>query len=366
VTEGRPVWPDEARFQCLPGCGLCCSYRVVLSTEDQERLREAGCQARREETADGKAILPREDGFCLFLDRDRRCGVYADRPAQCRTYPYLPSPYEQPELDVDLSCPGLGQGQGKPVELSLLPQEGQETRQQAAVVQITDLLRGRQLLAPQDVLVACGKRLVEELEQGWPAARQMGQVLGPMINLEAQSGDEDLWKRLALPLTESPPPTEDPAFMDRHFATWRWNTRLVDSNQVALYRFRWNGEGWQVEEADGTRRKVPWAEGPWGQAGLDTRRAYLMRWLRRQLPVRLAHHVAVASPWPVHTARAYVEFLTEVDRRIKVLSEAIAGWRGADQVDPTHVLEAVRGSDGILKSWCQKARTEVPAGQFPA
>ena len=31
-----------------------------------------------------------------------------------------------------------------------------------------------------------------------------------------------------------------------------------------------------------------------------------------------------------------------------------------------HLGELVRGSDGILRSWCQRARTEVPAGQFPA
>lgn len=354
--------PDEGCFQCLPECGLCCSYQVTLTPSDRKRLGGAGRESFWEATDDGRAVLRREGGFCRFLDHNQRCTAYEDRPAQCRAYPYLPSPYEGPEVDVDLSCPGLGQGVGKPPELRSLPEENPETERQrlAALTALLDLLRGRQLFAAGEVLVACGRRLVDELAQGWPAARRVGQALGPLINLEADEAAGS-WERLSLALAPAPPAAEDPAFLEHHFGLWRWNTRFVAPGRVARYRFRWEGRGWQVEWAGGEVKRFLLMERPWGQGGLEARRAYLLRWLKRQLPVRLAHHTAAASPWPMHAAAAYVGFLAEVDRRVQLLSEAVAGWEGTAQVASAHVWEAVRGGDGLLRAWCQGARTGVPA-----
>ena len=41
--------------------------------------------------------LKRKEGACVFLDPSGKCGIYDDRPIQCRTYPFWPSLLESSE-----------------------------------------------------------------------------------------------------------------------------------------------------------------------------------------------------------------------------------------------------------------------------
>jgi len=105
------------RFACIPGCGRCCRYRVSLLQGDIERLQRAGVPASgfldlaRPPAAGFVASLAQEGGRCVFLDGDMRCRVYHHRPLYCRLYPYIRESYLETQLDVDLSCPGVGEGE---------------------------------------------------------------------------------------------------------------------------------------------------------------------------------------------------------------------------------------------------------------
>lgn len=93
--------PAAPRYDCSRCPGYCCSYdRIVVEPRDIARLaRHFGItpeQAERRFTrrwAPGERILRhRPDtvykSICRFFDTEqRRCGVYAARPAVCRQYP---------------------------------------------------------------------------------------------------------------------------------------------------------------------------------------------------------------------------------------------------------------------------------------
>jgi Fe-S-cluster containining protein len=89
------------RFHCT-GCGKCCSgdpdYYVFLTPREAEEIRRhLGLTPRwfkrryLRRTSQGELVINNQGGGrCVFLEKDNRCGVYAVRPVQCRTYPFWP------------------------------------------------------------------------------------------------------------------------------------------------------------------------------------------------------------------------------------------------------------------------------------
>jgi Fe-S-cluster containining protein len=381
-----PPLPSEERFACLPGCGLCCSYHVLVTEVDRQRLRAVATDAEAwDAAANGELALRRVSGFCLYLDPQQRCTVYEHRPEHCRAYPYLWTTYERAQLDVDFSCPGLGRGNPIPAEWHQPPVETTQrlAQREEAIRELQGLLRALRRYTAPEVLVALGERALDELAAIWPTASSVGSSTmrvsqrrplkaNPSTALRRGSGQGSghraetpddltaLWQGLSL----TPRPVEelvaDAVFMKRHFGRPRWNTRLGSEGEVALYRF-WIAEGvLHVEERGGKRQAIPLGDVgqlPWHSEALATRRAYLQRWLERQLLVRLANNLAVASLLPGgHVATCYLQFLTEVDWRLAVLAPALTLASGKEAIDRAVALEAVRGSDGLLRAWCQSAR----------
>lgn len=368
IRHGRndPL-PDETHFTCLPGCGLCCSYRVLLSSRDMQRLRSiAGSHAPQVwHHDDGETALSRSSDFCILLDADQRCSRYQDRPDHCRTYPYLLTTYEKPELDVDLSCPGVGHG-----ETVVFP-ESEENEVQArhrsqdmrTLAHIKDLLRAQGRYTSPEILAAAGAWAIDE----WRAltSRQHHQACTlaifpsafPRFNAELETDLQILKQHVSFEPLPFSRLLENRAWIDRHLTKPRWNTRFTADYGVELYRFWIEGYDLNIDHRKGAHVMVQLKnleDIVWQSEACATRFAYLERLLRRQLPIRLANNLAMAAP--VHTAVCYLEFLLEVDWCISVLSLAIASAADREMVDQAAVLEAVRGSDGYLRAWCESAR----------
>lgn len=117
-----PWWSEGLRFTCQ-GCGRCCRGEpgaIWFSPEEEGRLVTAlgmdpASFRRRYVTRiwGAPSLRERPGGDCVLLDPDTgRCGVYAVRPLQCRTYPFWPSVVVSPESwrDHARRCPGMDQG----------------------------------------------------------------------------------------------------------------------------------------------------------------------------------------------------------------------------------------------------------------
>ncbi len=280
-------------------------------------------------------------------------------------------------MDVDFSCPGLGQGNPIPAEWHQPPVEvtQRQAQRKEAIRELQGLLRAQRCYAAPEVLAALGERALGELVATWPTASSVGSSIlcasqrrpltanpstGSGHRAETLDDATALWQGLSL----TPQPVGelfvDAIFMERHFGRPRWNTRLSSEGEVTLYRF-WLAEGvLYIEGRGGAHREAPLGDVghiPWQPEALATRRAYLERWLKRQLLVRLANSLAVASLLPGgHVATCYLQFLTEVDWRLAVLAPALAQANGKEVIDRVVALEAIRGSDGLLRAWCQSAR----------
>jgi len=364
-----------------------------VTQADRQRLQAIGILAGTPEpwepTADGGMALRRgptgpvspaqqgdlaatTPGFCLFLDSRQRCTIYDHRPAHCRAYPYLWTSYVWPELDVDFSCPGLGCGEVIQVKhrKPLAEDAARQIRRERAIQEIEGLLRAQQRYCAPRVLALLGQRCIDELATSWTAREPAGvstlsvaQTRPLFANVEAKQALPLVWESLVLAPRSVEELLADDAFLVRHFARPRWNTRLGSGKDVTLYRF-WIAERvLYVEERGGTRRETPLGDLgrlSWRAAAIDTRRVYLERWLKRQLPVRLANNMGVASPVPGgHAAVCYLEFLVEIDWRLAVLAPALARANDKEMVDRETALEAIRGSDGLLRAWCESARLGI-------
>ncbi len=375
-TKNGSLLAEENRFICLPGCGLCCSYRVLLTEEDKQRLMAAGYVKKASElwetTANSGTALCRTPDFCLFLDPQQRCGAYDFRPEQCRTYPYLWTSYLRKELDVDLSCPGLGQGESTPLALHQILGEGSPRLSplDVAIGEIHALLRSHGCYATPDALVAMGIQCIEELTKSWTSNRHRGTMslyvsqLSPLLE-NAEKGDvaTKLWSGFRVIPCSVEQLLADANFIGRHFSRPRWNTRLESDGSVVLYRF-WILDGiLHVKDRGETQREILLAEIEaiaWKAEALATRRAYLYRWLNRQLSLRLAYNMTVANLIQgSHTTLCYLEFILEIDHRLVVLASALARAGGKDEIDREVAIEAIRGSDGLLRAWCESARLGV-------
>lgn len=113
---------DGLRFECT-GCGDCCAGASGYVWLDE---REATAIARRlglsvdafgrrylRRVGNRLSLVERADGACALLDpTSRRCSVYADRPTQCRTYPFWRRVVadEASWSRESTRCPGIGRG----------------------------------------------------------------------------------------------------------------------------------------------------------------------------------------------------------------------------------------------------------------
>lgn len=117
------------RFECTC-CGNCCSgpegYVLFTPAEAEAMARRLGVSIEdfyREftrETSEGLSLTEKPSHVgadCVFLDRDSVpgkavCGVYEDRPTQCRTWPFWNSVARTPQSwrAASRDCPGINRG----------------------------------------------------------------------------------------------------------------------------------------------------------------------------------------------------------------------------------------------------------------
>lgn len=127
--SNQPWYHEGLRFECIPGCGRCCTgapgYVWVTQEEIQSLATAGGMETSQFEelfvrqVGDRKSLVEHANGDCVFFDSNaRQCLIYAMRPRQCRTFPFWESNVRTPEAwqEACQMCPGCGQGPVIPLE----------------------------------------------------------------------------------------------------------------------------------------------------------------------------------------------------------------------------------------------------------
>lgn len=128
-------YADGLRFSCTQ-CGNCCTGPPGAVWVNADEIRaladrlglsvEAFCDQYTRRVGNRVSLTEHRTEFgmdCVFLDRSRGdgkvvCGVYEDRPGQCRTFPFWPEHLDKPRSwqQLERMCPGVNRGQLVPVE----------------------------------------------------------------------------------------------------------------------------------------------------------------------------------------------------------------------------------------------------------
>ena len=128
-AEGRRTTEDGLRFRCTM-CGNCCTGALgTVAIDDAEidalarRLgiaREAFIERYTKPMETGRSLVEKLTAFgwdCVFLDRTSVpgkavCGLYEDRPLQCRTWPFWKQNLESERAwnRASAACPGMNHG----------------------------------------------------------------------------------------------------------------------------------------------------------------------------------------------------------------------------------------------------------------
>ncbi len=102
-------------YTCLEGCALCCLCQPELLPEEEAKFRAAPSLAEgvaeRHISPDvrGAAIKLRgAHGSCHFLNENRRCSIYHERPHFCRAFPVNVFVGWRIQFNANMSCRGLG------------------------------------------------------------------------------------------------------------------------------------------------------------------------------------------------------------------------------------------------------------------
>ena len=128
-------YEDGLAFQCTM-CGNCCTGPegyVLVSDEDVRAIstrlgmnEQAFLDSYTRDTHKGRSLTETRTEFgldCVFLDRAKIpgkavCGIYEDRPQQCRTWPFWTSNLKSAKTwrVAGRTCPGLNRGRVYPIE----------------------------------------------------------------------------------------------------------------------------------------------------------------------------------------------------------------------------------------------------------
>ena len=109
-------------FECTR-CGNCCTGEPGIVRVNDEEVSALARRKQMDEASFRKIYTRRlvggvlslsetPGGACIFYDSDGGCGVYEDRPRQCRTWPFWTEVLESPARWAQQAkdCPGMNRG----------------------------------------------------------------------------------------------------------------------------------------------------------------------------------------------------------------------------------------------------------------
>jgi Fe-S-cluster containining protein len=122
TEKSQPWYKDGLQFQCT-GCGDCCTGAPGFVWVNREEISKLAARLGLEpdefesryvrNVGKRKSLNEYSNGDCVFFDgKTRKCGVYEDRPRQCRTWPFWDSNVRTPQAWAATCqvCPGSGTG----------------------------------------------------------------------------------------------------------------------------------------------------------------------------------------------------------------------------------------------------------------
>jgi Fe-S-cluster containining protein len=318
------------RFRCLPECGLCCrSYRIPLTSYDLDRLQEVvepeACPNiayvdSGQEGGISAFMENRKAEGCCYLDTSARCSVYRSRPLYCRTYPLIRDTYEQLEMSVDHTCPGVGEGE--PVKIEQIEEAFLlEAQNQPDVLKVRE--------SGANYRVICGSLKAMGVYADAGLIRSVCKELIRRALTSSRGAEISAYLRAAAAALAELPAGAG-SIMDPEAAA-----HIVEGVENTL------GSGATQTE-----------EGELCHDAAESLGEYLAEWIRRQALLRFVHATALASPGRENVLHSFFAFLVHGACSILTDAQGLSGRAGEQRITARLMQEAIRSNEGPLRSRC--------------
>jgi Fe-S-cluster containining protein len=296
---------------------------VVLLPADTKRIVEKGY---REDEFSDNGFLRKKDGYCVFLGKDLKCTIYDERPSYCRSFPLY---FEEEGIDVDLSCPGVGQGEEMRVEAHKLPR--------APEIDL-EILKKMPGYVSREEFTKKGREWCDSL----PDDASMSQVTDFSIAQCRRYG-----KRFP----------QDEAFNDFFRIANGRGVHFSREGNLIRYEFELGDTTLKINDCvyqpgEDSSRVFP------GEKEQAIVVDYLRTWFERAIFYRFCLLTSAMLHSPLAAAFAFVAVLT---RKISMVRDALSDyWMQQESSADGEVIlrEAIRVLDGRLRTKCQSAHAE--------
>ena len=320
-------------FRCLENCGMCCSYKVALLPADIRRIVKKGYD--KDEFSDN-GFLMKKGGYCVFLGHDLKCAIYDERPAYCRAFPFY---VEGDEIDIDLSCPGIGQGSEFRIKFDEYPSHGVQKIKDEVLQKLPGYVSEDRF--KEVGLAWCESLLETDLSpslvlpfggEGEPTPFNKG---GREINKR----QGDMWERI-FSITDGR------------------GTHFTPEGKIVRYQFDLEDSTFKIENHTYQLRECS-SSSPLPENTLKKIVDYLRFWFGRSIFYRFCLVSSIGIHRPESPFAVAFTFITKLSERIVMLKNALSlHWEvNESNVHEENMLrEAIRAVDGRLRTKCQSAR----------
>jgi Fe-S-cluster containining protein len=305
-----------------------------LLPKDMERINSSSNPTREFAT---NACLPKNGRFCSFLKNDSRCTIYENRPHYCRTFPfYIESDFE---VDIDLSCPGVGRGNllGEDYFAQLCQANEQECA--AGKSNSCDFLNKAFLQGRLDPV-----RQADFVKMG--------------VEWFDSACDDSFYEMadsaLVFSRQQMPTSVDVPELFNDFFdLTNCMNVHFTSETAFRRYAFGVKDNRLTV---DGYRYPLDSRHDQFGQEGLDIVREYMKIWFKRSIFYKFCVFCSSEAPMLYTPVSIAFEFAANLLKKIGEVSCILTThWSlNDDQINEVDMLkEAVRLFDGRLRTKCR-------------
>lgn len=345
-------------FQCLPGCGFCCTASPLVLPAEAGRLDGLVRRA-----PDGNLRIPVNGLTCSVLQPDLRCGVYERRPAVCRVYPYSVHAGRRIQATVTLACPGVAEGRhaphpGDPPAVQPVHDMADMTQGAREVVALVLAQPGAAEMAAQarETFAEFDRRMKEwgvaaapdKLRAAFlPHAERLARpALLPAFFAGLESGDlllEGRPARAVETLFDTEPESDladlvahaaEEAFGGQEDALWvepdfAWSQPGWKEGRIHLARHHRGDAGRASTVLDPAALPLDWSE-----EATRVLTGYLARILHRDHTEGAAAWLVDASGYQATLPAAYGRVLAEASLQVILRAGMLASEAGADEVTP--------------------------------
>ena len=350
-------------YRCIDGCALCCLCQPELLPEEEMAFREnprlasGVSESHISPEVKGAAIKLRgRHGACHFLKDDRRCEIYDRRPHYCRSFPLNVFVGWRVQVNVNLSCRGIGLPGEKLDDVAMELLEGHGAVRLAEEVASANEVFTQFVRNSRDAGVAqsfssvreAAGKLQEELTDPIGLSRVMTFAEGG--NIRQNSGALDIVRRVrqteaeadiseralmdGVELFDLPDLSLLPVYIDQDL---RWRIFRLVGKEIVGYDLREDGRTTEVTRTDPASVDMM----PMNDGGRGSMREYLKVINARDCFLGHGAYLCDLEGYEFNFAQAYLGAMANNMIDLWWRASLLAMHAGKEEIGPAEVREGV-------------------------